>query len=70
MQARELHRRAVESEQRAGELREQRNRLIRELAADRVPHQLIAQTLGCSKHLIASVVMDRVGPGRRGRRPT
>ena len=67
MQARELHRRAVESERLAGQHRDQRNALIRALVADGVPQAGIAAALGCSSELVSHVVRGRVGPGTRGR---
>lgn len=68
VQARELHQRAAESERLAGACRDQRNELIRALVADGWTHPAVAAAIGCSVHLVASVVMHRVGPGTRGRR--
>jgi len=68
VQARELHQRAAESMRLAGVAREQRNELIRALVADGWTHPRVAEAIGCSVHLIVSVVMGRVGPGTRGRR--
>lgn len=68
MRARELHRRAEESERLAGQCRDQRNRIIRELFAEGLPGRSIAAAVGCSPELVSHVVRGRVGPGTRGRR--
>lgn len=68
MRARELHRQAEESERLAGQRREQRNALIRELVAEGVPGSSVARAVGCSPELVSHVVRGRVGPGTRGRR--
>lgn len=68
VQARELHRRVARTEQLAGQLRDQRNELIRTLVAEGWTHPAVAAAVGCSTHLVTSVVMGRVGPGTRGRR--
>jgi hypothetical protein len=67
VQARELHQRAAESERLAGVCRDGRNRLIRELSHEGWTHAQVAAAIGCSVHLVTSVVMGRVGPGTRGR---
>jgi len=68
VQARELHQRAAESARLAGACRDQRNAIIRALARDGWSHRAVAEAIGCSKDLVTSVVMGRVGPGTRGRR--
>lgn len=68
VQAREMHQRASEFEGLAGAARDRRNVLIRELADDGWTHRAVADAIGCSVHLVTSVVMRRVGPGTRGRR--
>lgn len=67
MMARELHRRAVDSERLAGQHRDQRNGIIRELYAEGVPGRSIAAAVGCSPELVSHVIRGRVGPGTRGR---
>lgn len=60
-QARELHRRAAEHEQRAGDARAQRDEIVRALCADGWQHRQVADAIGCSPHLVTSIVMRRVG---------
>jgi hypothetical protein len=67
VQAREMHQRAAEFEGLAGAARDRRNELIRQLSDDGWTHRRVAEAIGCSVHLITSVVMRRVGPGTRGR---
>lgn len=69
MLARDMHRRAEESERLAGTCRERRNEIIRELVAEGLAGVTIARALGCSPELVSHVVRGRVGPGTRGRRP-
>lgn len=70
VQAREMHQRASEFQGLAGGARARRNVLIKELSDDGWTHRQVAEAIGCSVHLVTSVVMDRVGPGTRGRRRT
>lgn len=68
-QARELHRRAAETQQLAGEFRARRDALIRRLhAEDGMTYRQLAAAVGCSPDLIKSICLGRVGPGTRGRR--
>lgn len=67
VQAREMHQRASEFQGLAGGARDRRNVLIKELVNDGWTHQAVAAAIGCSVHLVTSVVMDRVGPGTRSR---
>lgn len=58
-QAREYHRLAAEDEQRAGEHRAQRDRLIRQLRAEdpeRWTYAVLASAVGCSPELAAHIV--------------
>lgn len=69
MPARELHRRAGEHAQLAGQFRAQRDELIRRLhREDRMTYAQLAAAVGCSPDLIKSICLGRVGPGTRGRR--
>lgn len=69
MQARELHRRAADNERLAGAFRAQRDELIRRLhREDGMTYAAIASAVGCSRDLIKSICLGRVGPGTRGRR--
>lgn len=70
-QARELHRRAAETQQLAGRFRAQRDDLIRRLHfEDGMTYGAIAAAVGpgCGKELVKSICLGRVGPGTRGRR--
>lgn len=69
MQARELHRRAAEHESFAGQFRAQRDELVRRLhREDGMTYAQLAAAVGCSKDLIKSICLRRVGPGTRSRR--
>lgn len=61
-QAREHHRAYVAAKENAGQHREQRNRLIRQLRASdpkRWTYPAIAAAVGCSEHLAAAIVNGR-----------
>ena len=57
--ARELHRKAAEADERAARLREERDRLIRQLREEdpkRWSYGALAAALGCSRELVALVL--------------
>jgi hypothetical protein len=61
-QAREFHRRLVEAENRAEELRAQRNRIVRTLRAEdpeRWTYSALAAAVGCTKETISAVIQGR-----------
>lgn len=67
MRAREEHRLAGESERLAGQHREQRDHLIRELRAEGWSYTRIAAAVGCGWELVRAICKGRVGPGKRSR---
>lgn len=61
--ARNLHQEALAAKARAGELRAQRDRYVRQLRAEdpaRWTHKALARAVGCSEELIA--LIDRSTP--------
>lgn len=67
--ARELHEQATLAEQRAADLRAQRDDLIRRLRAedeDRWSYGVLAKAVGCSRELIAQIVKRARPTGGRG----
>jgi hypothetical protein len=63
-QARDLHRRALELDADAARIRENRDRLVRQLRAedtDRWTYPALALAIGCSPQLIAAIIQGRTG---------
>ena len=67
-QARDLHRRALEADQLAADLRAQRDMLIMQLREEdqkRWSYTALAKMLGCSRELVAQIVQRNRAGGKR-----